>query len=200
MIRVKVCGIVNAEDAAAAVLAGADAIGVNFHRASPRYVGNALREIVDAVPPFLPVIGVFVDPAPEEVGLALPYLDAVQWHGQGAVGAVALPAWRAIRLRAEADLDEIARWTDVRGFVLDGPGRMGEFGGAGFDYGWFLEARRRTSKKLVLAGGLTPENVAAAIAGVRPDGVDVASGVESAPGKKDWVKIRDFVQAVRDAG
>lgn len=199
-VRIKICGITRREDAVAAAEAGADMMGVNFYPASPRYVepSEAARLIsglgVEAA-------GVFVnaDPAAVESAAARAGVQYVQLHGdEGAEFAVRLsrPVIKVIRLSEAADLAGIEQWR-VWSILIDS--RTAAFGGSGkpADWGLAAEAARRVPR-LILAGGLTPENVAAAVRAVRPWGVDVASGVESAPGIKDPEKIKKFIEAVKN--
>lgn len=209
MVRVKICGVTSPAEAIAAIEAGADAIGLNYHPASPRFVGGQGPAIARALPPFVVRVGVFVDAPFDALERARADVHLVQLHGAESPDEPRFQAWkvlRALRLRTPADLDALAAWDRVaeprpnlQGFILDGAGRPGVFGGETFDWSLFLEARRRTARPLVLAGGLTPENVYDAVRATQPDGVDVASGVESDPGRKDPAKMRAFIDAVRAA-
>lgn len=203
--RVKICGITNEEDARAAVAAGADALGFVFYRESPRRVEPAVVErIVAGLPPFVLPVGVFVNEEAQRVrqvmddcGLAL-----AQLHGDETAAyceALGRPVLRAIRLRSRADFLALAEYRGrarVRGFVVDAHAD-GAYGGTGRTADWDLAAEAAGAAQVLLAGGLTPENVGEAIARVRPYGVDVSSGVESRPGKKDHDKVRAFMTAVR---
>lgn len=197
-VRVKICGITSVDDAKAAADAGADAIGLNFYAESPRFVGDRYEQIAAAVPPSVQVVGVFVDAPVEQIQRVSKVAEIVQLHGHEEPSILASLPWpifvlRAIRVRSAQDLAELDRW-NVPGFLLDGAGRPGAHGGATFDWSLFLEAKKRTQKPLILAGGLTPENVAEAVRITQPFGVDVASGVESAPGRKDWKRMAEFVR------
>jgi phosphoribosylanthranilate isomerase len=203
-LLIKICGITSSEDAALAAGAGADAVGVNFWPGSKRFVGNerAARAVIEAVPPGVLKIGVFVNAAPAEVAAtALRFgLDRIQLHGderpeafEGVVARARLV--RAIRVRDDASFIEEGRWgADV--FLYDA--FVEGYGGAGTIGPWSLIAAR-ARRPFWLAGGLRPDNVAAAIRATRPDGVDVASGVERAPGQKDPALVRAFVAAARAA-
>jgi phosphoribosylanthranilate isomerase len=204
-ITVKVCGITNVEDAMAAVEAGADALGFIFYEQSPRYVVPAVAgRIIAELPPLVMPIGVFVNERLSTVrsvmdrcGLAMAQLhgdeDASYCH------ELSRPAMKALRLKNRGALLALAEYQGrgrVRGFVLDAFSEAA-YGGTGQITDWGLAAEVAKSTPVLLAGGLTPENVAEAIRVVRPYGVDVSSGVESAPGKKNHAKIRAFLDAVR---
>jgi len=204
-VKVKVCGITNAEDALAAVEAGADALGFIFYEKSPRYVVPAVAaNIIAELPPLVTPVGVFVNEGLATVrsimdtcGLAM-----AQLHGDENVlycRELARPAMKALRLRDRGSLLALAEYQGrggVRGFVLDAFSEL-SYGGTGQITDWGLAAEVAKSTPILLAGGLTPDNVTEAIHTVRPYGVDVSSGVESAPGKKDRAKMRAFVDAVR---
>jgi phosphoribosylanthranilate isomerase len=200
---IKICGVTSAEDAAFAVSAGAGAIGVNLWPASKRFVGaaSAARRVLAAVPRGVLRVGVFVDAAPEEVERAMRDLDLdrVQLHGSETAGAfAALPRAaliRAVRVRDDASFADEDAWR--AGLYLYDAFVAG-FGGGGVTAPWELIARR-AARPFLLAGGLTPENVAGAISLTRADGVDVASGVEHGPGRKDPAKVVAFIQAARAA-
>jgi phosphoribosylanthranilate isomerase len=204
-VKVKVCGITNAEDALAAVEAGADALGFIFFEKSPRYVVPAVAaQIIAELPPLVTAVGVFVNEGLASVrsimdtcGLAM-----AQLHGDENASycrELARPAMKAIRLKDRGSLLALAEYRGrggVRGFVLDTFSEL-VYGGTGQVTDWRLSAEVAQSARVLLAGGLTPENVAEAIHTVRPYGVDVSSGVESTPGKKDHAKVRAFLDAVR---
>jgi phosphoribosylanthranilate isomerase len=204
-IKVKVCGITNALDARAAVEAGADALGFIFYEKSPRYVAPAVAaSIIAELPPLVTAVGVFVNEGlatvrsvMETCGLAM-----AQLHGDENASycrELARPAMKAFRLKDRGSLLALAEYQGrggVRGFVLDTFSELA-YGGTGRTLDWSLAADVAKSTTILLAGGLTPENVTEAIRTVHPYGVDVSSGVEAAPGKKDHAKIRAFVEAVR---
>ncbi len=205
MIKVKICGITNSEDARAAVEAGADALGFVLHRKSPRCVPvDVVKAIVAALPPFVLPVGVFVNEEASTVrevmdqcGLAL-----AQLHGEETASyceTLGRPILRAIRLRGPGDLLALAEYkgrAQVRGFLVDAFSEK-EYGGTGQVADWGLAAEAAKSAQILLAGGLTPENVQEAIRQVRPYGVDVSSGVEASPGKKDHAKVGAFIRAAR---
>ncbi|HET6282373.1 MAG TPA: phosphoribosylanthranilate isomerase [Polyangia bacterium] len=200
---IKICGITTPEDAAAAAAAGADAVGINFWPGSKRFIGSdvAAHRVAAAIPTGILKVGVFVNANLATVlqTLATFGLDRVQLHGdESAADFAALdPARliRAVRVRGEGSFAEAAAWPPglrLYDAFVDG------FGGGGMAAPWELVARLAV-QPFILAGGLTPANVAAAIAAVGPDGVDVASGVEHAPGRKDATKMAAFVEAARAA-
>lgn len=201
---VKICGVTNVADALAAAEAGADLIGLNFYENSPRHITLAEAvEILRAMPPFVQRVGVFVNPSEDLVmrAIAGSGLNLLQFHGDEPSDfctQFGLMSLKAIRVRDEASLQVLADFqTDA--FLLDAHSPSG-LGGTGEKFNWELAiAAQKFCKPIFLAGGLTPENVGEAIRKVRPFAVDVSSGVESAPGKKDAAKVRAFIQSVRDA-
>jgi phosphoribosylanthranilate isomerase len=201
-LKVKICGVTRLEDALAAVRLGADAIGFNFWPGSKRYVPPArARAIVRRLPTFVSAVGVFVDPTCDEVRRAADASGIVlaQLHGDETPELcleMPLPVLKAIRVADARSLLQIASY-DVRGFVLDTPSTG--YGGSGKAFDWSLVAEVAQEMHMVLAGGLTPENVAEAVRTARPWAVDVASGVESSPGVKDEEKMRRFIEAAKGA-
>ena len=207
-VRVKVCGVTRVEDARHAWACGADALGLNFWPQSPRHVGAALaRNLAATRPAFGAVVGVFVNADPAEVRALVREvgLTAVQLHGDEPPEACAgygVPVIKALRVSGPADVERARAYAgagDVTTLLLDGAAAAYGGGGVGFD--WALCAPLvETGVPLVVAGGLNPGNVAAAVLQVRPAGVDVASGVERAPGLKDPDAVRAFVRAAKLAG
>jgi phosphoribosylanthranilate isomerase len=204
-VKIKICGITNVEDARAAVEAGADALGFVFHAASPRCVApDAARAIIAQLPPFVLAVGVFVN---EEVKVVRDVMDAcgltlAQLHGDETAGyceSLGRPVLRAIRLKDRGSLLALAEYKGrarVRGFVVDAFSESA-YGGTGRVADWALAAEAAAAAPVLLAGGLTAQNVGDGIRAVRPYGVDVSGGVEANPGKKDHAKLKAFVQAVR---
>jgi phosphoribosylanthranilate isomerase len=204
-LKVKICGITNLEDARAAVEAGADALGFMFYRQSPRCVSpKAVREIVAQLPPLVVSVGIFVN---EEEKVVREIMDAcglavAQLHGDETPAfchALERPVLRAIRLRDRGSLLAIADYRgrgQVRGVVVDAFSESA-YGGTGRLADWDLAAEAARTLPVFLAGGLTSLNVAEAIRKVRPYGVDVSSGVEAGPGKKDTAKMQAFIRAAR---
>jgi phosphoribosylanthranilate isomerase len=189
---IKICGITNEEDAQLAIEAGANALGFNFYRGSPRYVtpGRA-REIVQAVQtPFLKV-GVFVNPTEAEITKAAEHvgLDVVQLHGNRCSAQLAgsRRVWRSIVPEESAS----SQYEGAEAYVLDAP--TPHFGGSGKCFDWSLAAAFAYRK--IIAGGLDATNVADAIRTAQPWGVDACSRLEASPGKKDGQRVRDFVNA-----
>jgi phosphoribosylanthranilate isomerase len=211
-LRIKVCGITTAADAGWAADLGADAIGLNFYPPSPRFVAPARVEpILQALPPFVEAVGLFVNqPLPAIVDALTPLgrIGTVQWHGDhpepGDVSPRRLVV--AFAVRDQQSLHAIAAYLDacrerqlLPAAILVDAHLAGLYGGTGHTAPWDLLADLRPGVPLLLAGGLTPENVAEAVSRVRPDGVDVASGVESSPGRKDPEKLRRFIGNAREA-
>jgi len=210
MVRVKICGITNPADARLATELGAHALGFNFCEKSPRVVSPAdAWEMRRKLAPFVSAIGIFVDWKPSVVtALATSLqLDAVQLHGDECAHNVddcseRLPVIKALHVGPEFSENEFRRFHSASAFLLDAApdaGKPKQFGGTGKTIDWPLARKFATTHRIILAGGLTPENVAEAISIVRPYAVDVASGVESRPGKKDPGKLRAFFDEVARA-
>jgi phosphoribosylanthranilate isomerase len=199
---IKICGITRVADGVAAAEAGADAIGLVFAESPRRVSDTQARLIVRELPTHVLRIGVFVDEAPAEIArvVAAAELDRVQLHGfedpmvRELAGTRVL---RAFRARDEAVLEEIAASVE-KTFLLD-TWTPDVVGGSGKRFDWNVAREAATLGRLILAGGLTPENVDKAVREVRPFGVDVSTGVEEAPGLKDAQRIGAFVAAVRSA-
>lgn len=205
-VRVKICGITSTADARAAVDAGADALGFMFYPRSPRFLEAATaRAIIDTLPPFVARVGVFVDATADEILriVAQCGLDTVQLHGAESPELCRclrpLSVIKAFRVQDAGTLEQLTAYEDFS-WLLDSY-VAGEMGGTGRTFNWELAATAvRRGGMVLLAGGLHPGNVAAAIAAVKPWAVDVSSGVEQAPGRKDAAKMRAFVRAVTAAG
>ena len=201
--RIKSCGITRVEDARAAVNLGADAIGLVFYAPSPRNVGLAqARSIIAAIPPFVTVVGLFVDPAQEQVESVLQAcsLGLLQFHGDeepGFCDRFGLPYIKAALVKADVDLVQyLAPYHAARGWLLDAyHDRL--HGGTGAVFDWKL-IPRDLARPVILSGGLTPDNVGAAVRQTRPWAVDVSSGVEAAKGVKDAEKMAAFIAGVRN--
>jgi phosphoribosylanthranilate isomerase len=201
-VKVKICGITSVADGLAAAEAGADLIGLMFAEKSPRRISiETAAEISRALPPFVLRVGVFVNPPEDLVARAIAEcgLNLLQFHGDEFpefCTQFGIMSMKAFRIRDAASLDALPKFsTDA--YLLDAFSPEAR-GGTGEKFNWdFAVEAKKFGKPIFLAGGLTPQNVAEAVRKVQPFGVDVSSGVESAPGKKDHQKIRDFMAAVR---
>jgi phosphoribosylanthranilate isomerase len=202
--RVKICGITRVEDALSAVNAGADAIGLVFYAPSPRAVSIAqAQQIVAALPPFISVVGLFVNAPQTEIESVLSKLrlDILQFHGDETASEceqINLPYYKAIRVKADTNLLQYeAEFKSAKALLLDTFSEAA-VGGTGQVFDWNLIPKNLT-KSVILAGGLTADNVAAAIEQVRPYAVDVSGGVEAAKGIKDAAIIAAFMRGVGNA-
>jgi len=211
MVRIKICGVTTAADARSAADHGADAVGLNFYPPSPRYVSpQKAAELVRGLPPFTAPVGVFVGMPLRQV-CAVAYqlgLRGVQTYDDRPPDEDTFPFAHvpAFRVKDESGLEHVRRFVEAATTLGRPPAAVlidshveGAMGGTGHRAPWHLLEGFNPGVPLILAGGLTPDNVADAIALVRPWGVDVASGVESAPGVKDADKVARFVKNVRDA-
>jgi len=203
-VKVKICGVTNFADALAAVDAGADALGFMFYAPSPRCVTHErASEIIRELPPFVAKVGVFVNPTENEVRQAITEcaLDTLQFHGEEPpefCRRFGLKVIKAFRIRDAESLRATAAYP-AEAWLLDSY-VAGQLGGTGARFNWDLATEAaRVHRSVILAGGITPENAAEAVRKVRPYGLDVSSGVESAPGKKDAVKVRAFITAAKTA-
>ncbi len=203
-MRIKICGITSVEDARLCVEAGADALGFIFVEGTPRYVApDAAARIIAGLPPFVTPVGVFwehpaghVKAVAEQCGLG-----ALQFHGDETpedLQEYRLPVIKTLKVAAAADLARMAGYR-VSAFLLDSPSRWSE-GEARPPIPWDVAAEAARLHPVLLSAGLTPENVAGAVRRVRPYGVDVNSGVEARPGRKDPARVRRFVAEARAAG
>ena len=203
--RVKICGITSFEDAALALDLGADALGFNFYPGSRRFLEfAAARDITRRLPPLATTVGVFVNVAdPDEVdaGARAAGVQVLQLHGnESADYCRRLGAWpviKAVRIDKDWTEESLAGYA-VQAYLFDSGGDK-QFGGTGTTFDWALARGFRQGQKIILAGGLNPANVAEAIRAVQPYGVDVCSGVESMPGKKDVAKVAAFMNEVLHA-
>ncbi len=201
MVKIKICGFTIAENARQAALAGVDAIGLNFYTKSPRHVNiSSAREIVAALPPFVNKVGLFVNANPSLIDEVLceVALDTLQFHGDESPSDCAqyeMPFIKAIRVSPEVDLIKTANeYSQASALLLD-TYQPDVYGGSGKSFDWSL-AKIELDLPIILAGGLTPDNVSVAINIAQPYAVDVSSGVESAKGLKDIDKIRAFISSV----
>lgn len=209
MVRIKICGVTCVEDAVLAARLGADALGLNFHPASPRCIDqNQARAILDSLPPFVTPVGVFVDPTLEAMAtqvLPLGRLRMLQRHGPPAVECpFGFTQIVPFALRGPETLQEIQDYllrcqqvSALPSAILIDAFVPGQVGGTGQTAPWQLLEGFRPGVPWILAGGLKLDNVREAICRLRPDAVDVASGVEGRPGRKDPEKLRRFIDQVR---
>ena len=206
-VRIKICGLTNLDDARAAVDAGADALGFIFFPGSPRYITPAAAaQIIAQLPPFVSAVGVFVDePASSLLATANAVgINTIQLHGNESpdfCDSIPRDRFKVIKAFRVKDQSSLVSLKDFRSsaFLLDSyvPGQLG---GTGARFNWDLAVQAsRLNIPIILAGGLVPENIRDAVAKVTPYAVDVSSGVESAPGKKDHNKVRAFIAAARNA-
>lgn len=202
-VRVKICGITNVEDALQAVEAGADALGFVFYAKSPRFVSpHEVQKIIAELPPFVTTVGLFVNEPISRIRrtMAAARLDVVQLHGDEQPDDCLIEPLRvikALRVKDAASLEGAGRY-QVSALLLDA-WCDDAFGGTGKQFDWQLAKRLAGKQPLVLAGGLTPENIIDAVRLVKPYAVDVSSGVEVKPGKKDHQKVAEFICRVRNA-
>ncbi len=204
-MRIKVCGITSHEDAAMALDLGVDALGFNFYPKSPRFLApSAAGEIIHRLAPFAVTVAVFVnlgDTEEVERQARIAGVHALQLHGdESPEYCLRLSGWKlikALRLGAGSSPAGLEQYP-VAAFLLDARDDA-RYGGTGLAFDWNIARQLQTSRPIILAGGLRPDNVRHAIRIVRPYAVDVCSGVESAPGKKDREKMRAFIREVRNA-
>lgn len=193
---VKVCGITNAEDALAAIAAGATALGFNFYRKSPRYISPAAARVIAAQTTGALRVGVFVNESPADIERVMSEsgMDVAQVY----LGPLPLRirTWRARNVDASFMPEELED-TVPEAFLLDAPAPIGVHGGTGHAFDWSRVPS--VNRKIVLAGGLDASNVARAVRIARPWGVDACSKLESSPGRKDHKKVRDFIEAAMGA-
>lgn len=204
--RVKICGITNWTDAKAAMDAGADALGFNFYPKSPRRISiSHAREIIRHMPTHVSAVGVFVNASESEVlrTVKAAGLNVVQLHGDEGRRTVSsisrrVPVIKAFRVGPRFRVEHLRKYGDAAAFLLDGfDGNA--YGGTGKTFRWQIASEAKQFGPIILAGGLKNKNVAGAIREVRPFAVDVCSGVEAVPGKKDLKKLRSLMAAVKGA-
>jgi phosphoribosylanthranilate isomerase len=204
MVKVKICGITSLEDALSAVEAGADALGFVFYHRSPRHIlPEQAADIIRNLPPFVQTVGLFVDEELPIVNQTADQcgLDIIQLHGAeppAYCGSVRRRVVKAFRVKDSTTLDSLVQY-HVSGCLLDAWSPAAP-GGTGQTFNWEIAAEAvRRGHRIILAGGLTPDNVAESIRQVRPYAVDVSSGVESAPGRKDTIKVSRFIELAKQA-
>jgi phosphoribosylanthranilate isomerase len=204
MVRVKICGITNAADALAAIDAGANLLGFNFYAKSPRRITeDEAAKIRPQLPKKVEAVGIFVNAPPADVAALCKSLklNAAQLHGDENPEAVAdvarsVPVFKAFRVEPDFRLETLDEYAEAFAFLFDAA-HTGQYGGTGRTTDWDVARRAALGHRIILAGGLNIENVAAAVRIVRPYAVDVASGVESKPGKKDHGRMLEFIREVR---
>lgn len=200
MIKVKICGITNVDDALATADFGADALGFVFYRGSPRYISpDEAKQIIKKLPPFIVTVGVFVDEKSDEVEGIMRHasIDVAQLHGHEPPEAcmISKRVIKAIRVKELSDL-EILKHYHVSAFLLD-TYTPEFFGGTGQIFNWDIAVDAKQFGKIILSGGLNPDNIEKAIKWVRPYAVDVSSGVEEEKGRKDRRKLRLFIERAK---
>ena len=202
-VRIKFCGITNAADALAAAALGVDALGFVFHAPSPRYIEPAAAAaIIRCLPPLISKVGLFVNMPTDDVHriVALTGVDVVQFHGDespAACGLAPRPWIKAIRVRPDTNIaDEVRSYTGAAAILLDA-WEHSVYGGTGGSFDW-AAIPDKAARPLILAGGLTPENVGTALSRTRPYAVDVSSGIEAGKGRKDHEKMQRFVTEVHN--
>lgn len=204
MVRIKICGITNMEDALRAADLGADALGFIFYKGSKRYIEpRDAGQIISSLPPFVSAVGVFVNRSIEEIkeSARVSGIDTVQLHGDETpefCGGLPHRLIKAIRVKDAVNIAEVELYP-VQAILFD-KHTDEMYGGTGSSFDWGVLKGLEISKKIILSGGLTPENVSLAVRLVKPYGVDVSTGVEDAPGKKNHEKMRKFIEAVKDGG
>lgn len=201
MVKVKICGITSLDDARMAVDAGADALGFVFYEKSPRFVNPvAAAKIIAKLPPFIQTVGLFVNEEIEKINWTADFcgLDLVQLHGDESpedCQEVNRRVIKAFRIQNIVSIEPLKKF-QVSGYLLDAwcPDC---YGGTGKTFNWEVAAAARQYGRIILAGGLAPDNVIEALRAVQPYAVDVSSGVESAPGKKDAAKVKEFIKRAK---
>jgi phosphoribosylanthranilate isomerase len=203
MIKIKICGITNLDDALYATECGADSLGFNFYKKSPRYIDpQKAAEIIAQLPPFVMPVGIFVNEHEDRIREIqhMTCMQAIQFHGDESPEFCQRFGGRVIKAFQIKDKESLKAMAHYRvgAFLLDSY-RDGMRGGTGVSFDWHLAVVAKTFGKIILAGGLTPENVAEAVKLVQPYAVDVAGGVEKEKGMKDHAKIKKFIAEVRRA-
>jgi phosphoribosylanthranilate isomerase len=203
-VRIKICGITNEEDALAAAQLGADAIGFVFAPSPRQVTAERAKEIISSLPPLTQTVGVFVNEDPDKVASLAQFcgLDLLQLHGDESAAYCSRFGRRvikALRLRSQDDLQGLAEFSSVVDALLLDTYVPEQYGGTGLTFDWNLAVQARGVGRVILAGGLNPENVASAIHTVEPYAVDASSGLEREPGLKDHQKMAKFIERVHQA-
>jgi phosphoribosylanthranilate isomerase len=202
MVRVKICGITNLQDALTAIDLGAHALGFNFCKKSPRYIEpTQAKSLVEALPPFVSLVGVFVDEYSPERVMSIAQaigISSVQLHGSESPEYVkklsGLQVIKSFRVDGQFEVKQMAAYP-VNTFLLDGY-TPGHFGGTGKTFDWEVALSGKKQGRIILAGGLSAENIFEAVCRVEPYAVDICSGVESQPGKKDLKKMQNLFREI----
>ncbi|MBI1923809.1 phosphoribosylanthranilate isomerase [Candidatus Poribacteria bacterium] len=202
MTRIKICGITHLDDALMAIEAGADALGFVFVPNTPRYLPpEQARSIIDQLPPFITTVGLFVNAEQQGIEAIADgcRLNLIQLHGDEPPDlcvALSRRVIKAFRVKDESSVSRLSGYR-VSAYLLDTYVK-GALGGTGKAFDWNLALKAKSYGRIILAGGLNPDNVASAVLQVRPYGVDVSSGVEASPGRKAPAKVKAFIRAVRE--
>jgi phosphoribosylanthranilate isomerase len=200
-MKVKICGITNLEDAIFAAECGADALGFIFYPKSPRCITpEKAASIVSQLPPFITTVGVFVNEKPDEIMriMRMTGIRALQLHGDET--AETCKIWslviKSFRVKDMTDLGLLEQYGGISAYLLDTYSKT-EHGGTGRIFNWDIAVEAKKMGRIILAGGLTPDNIEAAVRHVKPYAVDVVSGVESEKGKKDLKRVREFIEKAK---
>src|ERR1017187_1403847 len=199
-MRVKICGITNVEDALISAYLGADALGFVFAKESPRAITpESARSIIDMLPPFIVSVGVFVDYPEDEILSIIERtgIQCIQLHGNESpfeYSKLKIPVIKAFRVNEHFQVETLVRFP-AAAYLLD-TFVKGKAGGTGKTFDWDIAVAAQGYGRIILAGGLTPENIVDAISKVQPYGVDISSGIESSPGKKDKRKLQQLFTAI----
>ena len=207
MTKIKICGITNVEDARFAVEMGADALGFIFYKKSPRAMApERVRDIVSELPPFVTAVGVFVNERRETIERIADVagLGTLQLHGDERpkfCKDFSRPVVRVLRIGEKLEAEEIEPYAEagVKTFLLD-KAKEGFYGGTGETFDWSAASFAKSFGRVILSGGMTPDNVRKGITSVSPYAVDTSSGVEGEPGKKDHAKLKAFIKIALSAG
>ncbi|MGB2691168.1 MAG: phosphoribosylanthranilate isomerase [Thermodesulfobacteriota bacterium] len=200
--KIKICGITNMEDAQASADYGADALGFIFYKESKRYIDpKVAKSIIFSLPPFITTVGVFVNHDLDEISQIKETtgIQVAQLHGDETpefASSLPINVIKVIRVKDKSDLDKVAQYS-AQAILFDTYSDT-EYGGTGESFDWEILNDMSSTKRIILSGGLNPENVLEAVQIVRPYAVDVSSGVEVAPGKKNHTKIKKFIEAIKN--
>ncbi len=202
-MKVKICGITNPDDALAAVEYGADALGFVFYPKSPRYITpEKAAAITSLLPPFISTVGVFVNEKPDIILqiMKMTGIRVLQLHGSETPDTCKIwtPVVKSFRVADFTDLKPLEEYKGVSAYLLDTYSQS-EYGGTGRIFNWDIAVEAKREGRIILAGGLTPENIEMAVHHVKPYAVDVSSGVEAKKGKKDLNKLKEFIGKARRA-